>query len=222
MFERAIELDPHYAQAYSYLGFTYFIEWFYRWNFTPQTLERAGELARRAVVLDESFPPSHTILGAVYQWQKQHDLAIKEAERGVVLDPNLAEGYSILGNILAIAGRPEEGIIMAERAMRLNPRYPVIYLVNLGVAYRLAGRYEEAITTAKKILGRQPNLPPAYFILAVSYAQLDRLEEANAARAEFQRFVPNFSLERWKQMVPFKDPAVLEQDLVALRKAGLK
>lgn len=221
-FERAIELDPHYAQAYSSLSFTYFNEWFYRWNFTPQTLERAGELARQAVMLDEPFPSAHTLLGAVYMWQKQHELAVKEAERGVALDPNLAEGYSILGNILAMAGRPEEGIAMIERAMRLNPRYPIVYLANLGVAYRLAGRYEKAIETAKRILARQPNFPVAYFILAVNYALLDRLEEANAARTEFQRLVPIFSLESWKQMAPFKDPLIVEQDLTALRKAGLK
>jgi TolB-like protein/class 3 adenylate cyclase/Tfp pilus assembly protein PilF len=222
MFERAIELDSRYAQAYSFLGLTYFNEWFYRWNFTSQSLERAGEIARQAVMFDESFPSAHTLLGVIYMWQKQHDLAIKEAERGVALNPNLAEGHSILGNILAMAGRPEEGITMIERAMRLNPRYPVNYLATLGVAYRLAGRYEEAIATAKKILARQSNFPVAYFILAVSYAQFDRLEEANAARAEFQRLVPMFSLESWQQMAPFKDPLVLEQDLAALRKAGLK
>src|SRR5262249_49179451 len=88
--------------------------------------------------------------------------------------------------------------------------------------YRLAGRYEEAIATAKKILARQPNLPPAYFILAVSYAQLNRLEEASEAGAEFQRLSPGFSLVRWKQMAPFKNPAVLAQALVTLLKADLK
>lgn len=29
MFERAVELDPQYTQAYTNLGFTYFLEWFY-------------------------------------------------------------------------------------------------------------------------------------------------------------------------------------------------
>lgn len=79
-----------------------------------------------------------------------------------------------------------------------------------------------AITTAKKILARQPNFPPAYFLLAFSYAQLDRLEEARAAAAEFQRLAPSFSLEGWKQRAPFKDPALLDRDLAALRKAGWK
>jgi len=174
------------------------------------------------MMLDESLPEPHALLGIVYVLQKQHDLAIHEAERASALDPDEAEGYAALGVILAWAGRPEEGITMVERAMRLNPRYPVNYLLNLGFTYRIAGRYEEAIATAKKILARQPNFPPAYFLLAYSYAQLDRLEEAQAAGAEFQRLVPSASLEQWKQMAPFKDPALLERDLAALRKAGWK
>ncbi len=82
---------------------------------------------------------------------------------------------------------------------------------------RLMGEDEEAIATAKKILARQPNFPPAYFLLAYSCAQLDRLEEARAAGTEFQRLVPSASLEQWKQMAAFKDPALLERDLAALR-----
>jgi len=37
-----------------------------------------------------------------------------------------------------------------------------------------------------------------------------------------QRLVPQFSVERWKQMAPYKDPAVIERLAAALRKAGLK
>ena len=111
---------------------------------------------------------------------------------------------------------------MIERAMRLNPRYPPFLLLNLSFTYRLAGRYEEAITLLKKVLARQPNFPPAYFELAICYAQLDRLEEAQAAATEMQRLNPFWSLEGWKQRVPYKDPALLERDLAALHKAGLK
>jgi TolB-like protein/class 3 adenylate cyclase/Tfp pilus assembly protein PilF len=222
LFERAIELDPHYAQAYARAGSTYHLDWFYGWNQTPQTLERAGEFEQQAMALGESLPAPHEVLSDVYLWQKQHDLAIKEAERAVALDPNEAEGYVNLGIILAWAGRPEEGIKMVEQGIRLNPRFPVHYLLGLGFTYRIAGRYEEAIAVAKKILARQPNFPPPYFILAYSYAQLDRLDEVRAAGAEFQRLVPDASLEQWKRMAAFKDPALLERDLAALRKAGWK
>jgi hypothetical protein len=40
--------------------------------------------------------------------------------------------------------------------------------------------------------------------------------------AEILRLNPTYSLEVWRQITPFKDPAVLERVLAALRKAGLK
>jgi len=62
----------------------------------------------------------------------------------------------------------------------------------------------------------------AHLVLASCYAELGREEEARAAAAEVLRINPNFSLEVWRQMIPFKDPAELERYLAGLRKAGLK
>jgi adenylate cyclase len=132
MFEKAIELDPKYAGAYAGLGQTYFLDWFYQWNKDrAQSLERAFELAQRAVALDDSLPEPHRTLGLVYVWKKQHEQAIAEAERAIALDPNFADGYTSLGTILVFAGQPEEGIGLIEKAMRLNPRYPTDYLHDL-------------------------------------------------------------------------------------------
>ena len=36
------------------------------------------------------------------------------------------------------------------------------------------------------------------------------------------RIVPQFSIEKWKPMAPYKDPAVTERFAAAMRKAGLK
>jgi adenylate cyclase len=119
-------------------------------------------------------------------------------------------------------GRPEEAIGLIEKAMRLSPYYPPFYSFVLGHSYYLMGRYEEAIAAYKKALTRNPNLLPAHFNLAVVYSELGREEEARAEAAEILRISPNFSLETWKQMIPYKDPAVVERQVEALRKAGLK
>ncbi|MBI3800572.1 MAG: tetratricopeptide repeat protein, partial [Deltaproteobacteria bacterium] len=223
MFEKAIELDPQYAGAYARLSWTYLLDWFYGWNRDrAQTVERAFELAQRAVALDDSLSLPHQVLGRVSVWRKQHEQAITEGERAITLDPNEAEGYVALGTTLVFAGRTEEGVGLVEKAMRLNPHYPPNYLNLLGFAYRTAGRYEEAIGPLKKALALSPNLLPAHLNLAACYAELGRLEEAQAEVAAAQKLNPRLSLEAARQNSPYKNPADLERFLDGLRKAGLK
>ena len=76
--------------------------------------------------------------------------------------------------------------------------------------------------TPQQMLVLNPNFVPAHLMLANCYAQLGRLEEARAEAAEVMRLLPNYSLEVAKQSLPFKDPAVLEREIDAWRKAGLK
>jgi adenylate cyclase len=106
--------------------------------------------------------------------------------------------------------------------MRLNPHYPASYLYNLGIAYYLAGQYQEAIAALKGALIRNPDLQPAHLVLAATYSELDRDEEARTEVAEVLRINPTFSLEVNRQRLPYKDPGQLERYLAALRKAGLK
>jgi adenylate cyclase len=84
------------------------------------------------------------------------------------------------------------------------------------------GQYEEAITALKRAVNRQPNYLYPHIQLAMIYSELGREEEARAEAAEVLRINPNFSLEVMRQIDPFKDQAVLERDLAALRRAGLK
>ncbi len=222
MFEKALELDPQYAEAYAFLGWTYLREWGFQRSQDSQALEQTFALAQKAVALDDSLPMAHRLLGFAYQWKKQHDQAIAEEERAIALDPNDADSYAWLGATLDFAGRPEEVMGLIEKAMRLNPHYPLLYVFILGHSYHLMGRYEEAIAAYKKALTRNPNLSPAHQFLATIYSRLGREEEARAEVTEVLRISPNFSLEVWRQRVPFKDPAELERYLDGLRKAGLK
>ena len=162
MFEKAIDLDPKYALAHTWLGWTHWVDYSFGWSQDPQSLEWAFELAQRAISLDDSVSEAHALWGKVHLWKRQHDLAIAELEKTLSLNPNYADGLTGLGEALYFAGRPEEAIGLVKKAMRLNPKYPVWYLLNLGHAYFLTGRYEEAITTLKRVNNRNPNFWPAY------------------------------------------------------------
>jgi tetratricopeptide (TPR) repeat protein len=168
MFEKALALDLQYAEAYAWLGMTYWRESAWRWSADPQALERAFELAQQALALDDSLPRSHSLLSLVHVLQ-QYDQAIAEGERAITLEPNNADSYAYQSNILHLAGRPEEALRVVEQAMRLNPRYPPFYLFDLGVAYRMTGRYAEAVATLQEVISRSPNFLPAHEVLAFSY-----------------------------------------------------
>jgi adenylate cyclase len=169
MFEKALALDPQYAEAYAWLSGTYWMEWAFRWSADPQTLEHALALAQQAVALDDSLPQAHGILSWVYGLKQQSDQAIAEGKRAIALDPNNADSYAGQAQVLLMAGRPEEALRAVEQAMRLNPHYPPGYLFELGTAYLGTGRYAEAITTLKEVISRNPNLLPAHTNLVNSY-----------------------------------------------------
>jgi adenylate cyclase len=221
MFKRAIELDADYAVAYSWLGWTYWMEWSFEWSQDPTSLDRALELAQRALSLDDSLSDAHALLGKVYLWKKQYDQAISELEKTVALDPNDADGLAGLGEILYFAGRPEEAIELIKKAIRLNPIPPVWYFHGLGHAYYLAGHYNEAIAALKRTLNRNPNFWPAHVYLAASYIELGLVADARAEAAKILRINPRFSFEGKKQKLPYKDQSVVERLEESLRKAGL-
>jgi adenylate cyclase len=62
MYQKAIDLDPNYADAYSSLGLTYWLDWVSQLSSDPNALDRASQLAQRAVALDESLPLAHVLL----------------------------------------------------------------------------------------------------------------------------------------------------------------
>jgi adenylate cyclase len=223
MYERAIALDPQYAGAYAALSLIDASLWWFQWTQDPQVLERAFASAQRAIALDDSSALAHRSLGRLYLVKKQHAQATAEMERAITLDPNNAAGYADLGFILNWAGQPEKSIGLVEQATRLDPRYPPINLVFLGQAYRLTERYEEAVSTYKKAILRNPDLLAAHAGLAVTYSMVGKDKEAQVEVEQILRLNPRYSLENSVQRIwPYKDPALLERDVAALRKAGLK
>jgi adenylate cyclase len=222
MFGKAVELDPTYAAAYAFLSHTYLREWGLQWSQESQGLEQGLTFAQKAVGLNDSLALAHQLLGLAHLWKKQYEQALAEGERAIVLDPNNADGYTNLAQIRSFVGQPEEAIELVEKAMRLSPHYPASYLYSLGVAYYLAGRYEEAVAALKGAIIRNADLQPAHLILAATYSEWGRGEEAQAEVMAVMKINPAFSLETNKRRLPFKDVAELERYLAALRKAGLK
>ena len=222
MLQRAVELDPNFAPAYAFLALAHMHDYVNQWSASPsRSLERAHELAQRAVALDDSYPRAHWALGAIYLWMRRHDEAISEIERAISLDPNFADGHIVLGFILHYAGRSEEALECFDRGMAFDPYHPDIYLHFQAQAHFQLGRYENAIGILKRRLIRNPDTDISRVLLAASYGHLGRIDEARAEWQEVFRVNPDYSLEHRRKVLPYKNPADFEPLVDGLRKTGL-
>ncbi len=153
------------------------------------------------------------------------DEAIAAFERATELNRSFASAHATLGHALTLAGRPEEAIASLETAMRLSPHDPRLQLwfIRTGLAHFGAERYEDAVEWTKRAI-RAGGSPIFWANVAVSYAQLGRLDKARAAVEQLTRHDPDFSVADVERTFPFSgaDPSLRERHLDGLRKAGLK
>jgi len=226
LFERAVELDPGYVWAWVRLAWTHRVA--SRWSRSPSEHSKMiVEISRKVLALDESDSDVHALLGIVYRMQRQWDQAIIEGEKSLALGPTNAQAHVLHAVSMNIVGRFDKAIELVKRAMRLHPYYPAYYLQWLGAAYRMTGQYEDALKVYKQLLDRSrkgefPSLP-AHLYLADVYGELGREKEARIQAAEVLRINPRFSLESVKKIATYqyKDRALLERRLNALRNAGI-
>jgi adenylate cyclase len=123
--------------------------------------------------------------------------------------------------LLHYVGRSEEALGYFERAMALNPLCPGMWLHFQGQAYYQLQRYEEAENVLKRRIFRNPETDASRALLAATYGQTGRLDEAREQWREVLRVNPDYSLEHRRKVLPYKRPADFETVVDGLRKAGL-
>jgi len=217
-YEKAIELDPGFARAYSALAFLHF-QRFKKYLTVPfQSIERkTQDLALRAVQLDPDDYLAHWVLGRLYSYLGKQARSIAEFNRALHINPNDANLLADFADFLVYYNRTEEALGLCQRAIRLNPKCPDWYWWNLGFTYFHLGRYEEALES----LEQMTTPGPARRLLAATYAHLGRLDEAGAEAEEFMKGAPSFSIEEWAKTEPYTESNELERYVSGLRKAGL-
>jgi adenylate cyclase len=221
MLERVLELEPDLALAYARLSIITFAEYANRWNDAGENhLQRALELAERAINADNQEPQGHIALALVLSWQKRLDEAERAAERAAELDPNSADAHTGLGNVLDFQGRHEDAVARFVRAYRLDPQWDMA-LHFMGRALLALDRFDEAETAFKRRLTFSPGSDMSRFYLACLYARTGRADEARKTWREMLEVNPGFSIEHLKRTLPYRDPQVFERLTSGLREAGI-
>ena len=221
--DEVIALDPAWSMPYAFQAWTHIMDVWMRWSTSPfQSIQKAEELAQKAVSLDAKNAMAYAGLCDVYLMKRQHEKAVAEGKRAIELGPNLSMAYLTLGYALNFAGRPDEAISFLETAIRLDPLPDARPYVQLGIAYRDLGQYDKGITACKKGISISPDNMFAHLCLVAIYSLAGREKEARAEAAEVLRINPMFSLEFFSKVVPYKDQGDRDRVVNAMRKAGLK
>lgn len=222
-FNKAIELDPDFCDAWTGLGFGHLRDLNLEGNRDRRECVAEGlAAAKRAIACDPDSSQAHLCLGTAYVWSERWDLAMAETELAIQLNPSNAHACMALGNRLDLVGRTEEAITQLETALQLNPRDPRIriFMRYLARAYLNARNYEKAEEWIRKALYQDPEWPLALYMLATILGHQGRAKEAKAALEECERITPGFVAEHldWK---PYSDPAANEHFHAGLKRIGL-
>jgi TolB-like protein/Tfp pilus assembly protein PilF len=217
LLERAIELDPGFAEAHAWLAMSHAFGWMH-WGEGMEHRSLARTAAQKAVSLDPNDAGGHTILGYVLIFDGRPNEGAEELATALRINPNHADAWMFLGELKALEGSAVEGIDHVRKALRLNPHPPGTYYWVLGYVQYAAGRYEDAVATLRHEATHRTG---SQRILAASLAQLGRLEEAKVEAGQFLASNPHFSIRHWASTQPFRHEEDRQHFIDGYMKAGL-
>jgi tetratricopeptide (TPR) repeat protein len=181
-FEKAVESDSNYAEAWAQAGFC------------KEKLGRhadAIEASKKAVNLRPSAE-SYFNIGLANYYMKQYRDAAEGYRQSIKLDPyNAADAYYALGLVYRDWGRPDDEIQAYKQAIRLRQDYTSAY-ERLGSRYLKSKKYSEAIDVFKQISVLKPGDANAPNSMGEAYLEMGKLPEAVEAFRQAIRLKPDF------------------------------
>jgi TolB-like protein/Tfp pilus assembly protein PilF len=176
-FDRAIELDPQFAEPYAERAVALVVRAQWAPDATAE-FERAQRDIDMALALKPGLARVYAAQALLLQGQRPGSDAEQETllRRALAADPNHVDAMNWLAGALGRQGRDDEADEIMQRALRLDPVAPVI---NANWAYGEAqmGRWAEAEQRLLRML-ELPQVSIASFMLVDLYRQAGRLVDA--------------------------------------------
>ncbi len=183
-FERAIEEDADYALAYTGLADSYALQVDYRGAPVHEGMERAREMARRALELDDTLAEAHTSLAWVtfiHDWDWPG--AAARFRRAIELNPTYSVARQWHSWLLLAMGRPEAALAEGRMAVDLDPA-SVSIRRSMGWLCCYTRQPAEALEHLRRALAMNPTAEENHRLLGLAYLQLGKLDESAAAFRE--------------------------------------
>ena len=184
--QRALELDPNYALAWSALADCQALRAVR--GMAPPAVAGAEAItaAQRALELDPTLADAHASLGVILSHTGDVRGGLRELDRAIELNPGVALAHNMRSRALSAFERHEESLASANRSVQLDPLSTFIRTV-VGDAYYFAREYEKSVFHYRMSIELDPRFDGAHTDLARSLEALKRFDEARAAYLEGRR-----------------------------------
>lgn len=187
LFERALQIDPQYARAYSGLSLSHFNEWTCQaWHLWDENEKNAFDYASQAARIDDRDAMVHSVLARVYRFRHQHRQADQHADRALALNPNDAHVLIQVAIVKLFGGEPKEGFELACKAMELNPLHGDWYHGIAGWNLFMLGQYDKANQCLEQAGEAITNYPAYRAACAAIEGNVDQ------ARNEYELFLREY------------------------------
>ncbi len=178
LFNKAIEIDPNYGEAYAGLADCYNMLVVYGRLEPKEGFPKAKEAAMKALDIDEGSAEAHSSLAFImFRWDWDRVATEREFQAAIKLKPAYASAHQWYSSYLVAVERFDEAIAEAKRTEELEP-LSFVASSHLGWIYYLSGRNDEAIEQCKKILELDPSSFPARRYLGLAYEAKGMYAEA--------------------------------------------
>jgi len=181
-FEKAVESDSNYAEAWAQSGFC---------NEKLGRHAEALEASKKAVTLRPSAE-SYFNIGLANYYLKQYRDSAEGYRQSIKLDPyNSADAYYALGLVYRDWGKADEEIQAYKQAIRLRPDYTVAY-ERLGLRYLRSKKFNEAVEIFRQLSTLKPGDAIAPNNMGEAFFEMNRFNDAVEAFRQSIRLKPDY------------------------------
>jgi len=194
-YQKAIDLDPRFAQAYAGMATAHVS---LRYFDPADHQQKAQQLAETALRLDPDLAEAHAVLGDLaFRSAWNFKLGERELRRAVELEPHKATYHAWLAGLLADEERSDEALEEIDRAIADDPLWPSVYSMAAFVA-GAARDDTRMLADVNKYLSLVPDSAYTHNQLAWAYFSARRYNEALAQwqrMAEMEKDTERLALE---------------------------
>ncbi len=161
LFQKAIDLDPDFAQAYAGLGDAYNQQVYYGGLPVSEMYPKAEQAILKALELDDQSGEAWTALGGLHQQAGDISAAENALRHAIELNPNYSTAYNWLGLILNRHGKFDEAMEVFRKGLEVDPLSPVLHS-NFAVTSGALGRFDVAQAGHQRLIEISPDTFFAY------------------------------------------------------------